>query len=231
MLKSHSTARVANAKMRGYICKAAFTWAEQELGRQHVLAVQQKAPEAVVALALDLTRTGAAVLASTWYPAPAMHQLTDALFGEFELDEQAELARRAGRYVFDQQITGLQRALLGLMMSPKRYIKHAPKAWLHNFSDGTLHFEHDLEAIRPWHRCVYLDWGAHHPVICQMMMQGKRVIYEAKGCKEVEIQVESCDPDRRGCASLASWNGAQSTRGQRCEGGADPRPPGSTHCH
>ena len=205
MLKSQSSARAANAKMRGFICQAAFGWAQQELGRDHVLAVQQRAPEMVGELGLDLSRPGAGFLASTWYPAPAMHVLTDALFGMFEPEEQMELARRAALYVFEQQLTGLQRALLSLMMSPKRYLKHASKAWLHNFSDGTLHFEADLESVRPWHRSVYLDWGAHHPVICRMMMQGKRVIYEAMGCKDVEILVESCDPDGHGCASTVSW--------------------------
>ena len=136
-----------------------------------------------------------------------MHVLAEDIFGADESPARRELTRACGLYVFDKQLNGLQRALLSLMMSPKRYVKHASKAWLHNFNDGDLHFEMGFDEDPMWHRCTYTNWSAHHPVICQMMMQGKRVIYEAMGCKTVEIEVQSCDPDGFGCTSTVRWTG------------------------
>ena len=115
------------------------------------------------------------------------------------------LAQDAGVYVMGKQIRGLQRALLSLMMSPKRYIKHASRAWRHNFSDGDLHYDSGDEAGRAWHRCIYKNWGVHDPLICRMMMHGKVVLYKTMGCEDVELTVESCDQDGAGCSSLVTW--------------------------
>lgn len=193
------------AQMRGFICNAALTWARETQGPERVIEIGHKHPELVEALGLDLSREGAGFLSSVWYPASYMHVLADEIFGTREGPARRKLAAEAGCYIFDKQLNGLQRALLSLMMSPKRYIKHASKAWLHNFNDGDLHYEVGFDDTIMWHRCTYRNWSAHHPVICQIMKQGKRVIYEAMGCKEIEIEDESCDPDGLGCSSTVRW--------------------------
>ena len=195
------------AKMRGFVCRAAFSWAWQHHGEAFVLGLGDRHAPLVEAMGIDLTRDGAAFLPSVWYPAAYMHVLAEDIFGAEESAARRKLTQAAGVYVFDKQLNGLQRALLSLMMSPSRYIKHASKAWLHNFNDGDLFFEAGIDDDRRWHRCIYTNWSAHHPVICQMMMQGKRVIYEAMGCKDIEIVVERCDPDGDGCSSSVHWTG------------------------
>jgi hypothetical protein len=191
--------------MRGFICRAAFTWAAERFGKESVLALAEQIPEDIDQLGVDLTRDGSGFLDSVWYPAEPLKRVLPTIMSEFSHEEQLVFAEEAGRYVFDKQLRGLQRALLGLMMSPKRYIKYASKAWLHNFSDGVLTFESGDEGGRAWHRCTYTEWSAHDPLICRMMVSGKLLIYAAMGCKEVELEVEGCDPQGAGCSSRVSW--------------------------
>lgn len=158
-------------------------------------------PEDALRRHIDLERPGGGLLPSVWYPAVDMHILLDIVMGGRDRPLDIERADRAGPHVFGKQMKGLQKAIFALFMSPPRYVKLAHRAWNHNFDDGELVFE----TADHWHRCTYVNWTAHHPAVCHMIMRGKKKIYEAMGCKEVQIEIERCDP-ALGCSSTAVWS-------------------------
>lgn len=194
-----SDATADPGEIRGFICRCFAEWMEERYGVDEVSRRLAKADPADLA-GIDPGRPGAGVIVSHWYPSDQIWRLLDHLTAGFSPEEIDEIAKQAGLTVFDRQIKGLQRALFSVMMSPSRYVRHAPKAWGHNFSNGELEFE-----VGPHeHKCTYRHWGGHHPLMCRMLMHGKITAYRTMGCRKAELVEMRC-LGGDGCMSHVRW--------------------------
>lgn len=185
--------------IRGMICRDFVEWTVDELGPEEVARALSRADPGDLE-DLDLARPGLGILPSVWYPASRMHRLLDVLFAAVEPSQRLRLAASAGEHVFEAQMSGLQRAIFRLMLTPDRYVKHAHRAWRHNFTNGELAYERMERA----HRCTYTGWRAHHPLICRMMMAGKLTVYRAMGLPDPRVEVVRCARGE-GCESIVRW--------------------------
>ena len=171
--------------IRGIICREFVEWLAIDRGPDYVAdCITRARPEDVQGLHTELPLLG--LLPQRFYPAERMHQLLDVLTADIPHSEHDRMCQRAGEYIFDRQVRGLQRAIFALMLSPSRYVKHAHRAWRHNFRDGEVTYE----AGDDWHRSTYTNWGGQHPLICRMMMYGKASEYRVMGCQEPTVEVE-----------------------------------------
>ena len=195
--------------IKGIICHAAFDWAFRDQGQALVNRMRAEVPDELGQLGLEPGRRGGGFRDSNWYAAKPVHALLDSMMRAYPESEHLELAARGGRFIFERQLRGVQRSLFKVMMKPRRYLRHAPRAWKHYFSDGSIQYSTSESGTeREWHRSMYSHWGSHHPLICRMMMSGRVVVYEAMGCLDTQLEIEHCDPTGRGCASVVSWNSA-----------------------
>jgi hypothetical protein len=185
--------------IKGFICASFAEWTHAQLGeaffRRGLMRVSADDLDG-----LSLATPDLGIVPIEWYGASRMHRILEALTAELGDEEKAKMSAIAGRYIFERQMTGLQRALFSLLLTPTRYVKHASKAWRSNFTNGELEFETGPD----FHRCVYRAWHAHHPLICKMMMHGKLAVYRAMGMKRARVEVVRC-ADGDGCDSIVRW--------------------------
>ena len=189
-------------RIRGFVCRAFVQYAQATRGEilsaERFLGCTHPLPEP----GLDPDLDGLGFLPSRWYPADLVHEVIDIATSGLSTAEMHELAGGAGRNVFHQQITGLQRAIFSLLATPARMAKHSTRAWLHNFSSGRLEYE-TREGMQ---RSTYHDWVEHHPLLCRGLMTGRLEAFKAMGLEDVRIKIERCDP-KLGCSSTV-WRGA-----------------------
>lgn len=196
------TAEREQPAIRGAICRSFLDWVRGECGPTHP-------EERFVSASAELTAAVVpgdphfGMLVNRMYPAETVHELLELLMPGADDQQRLQACDPAGQYIFKHQLSGLQRAVFSLMLTPKRYVKHAHRAFRHNFSDGDLNYEEGED----WHRCVYTNWSCHHPLVCRMVMFGKLSVYRAMGCANPTIEIERCDP-ATGCSSLVRWGDA-----------------------
>ncbi len=188
------------ARIRGFVCRAFVQYAQETRGEilsaERFLGCRHALPEH----GLDPDLSGLGFLPSRWYPADLVHEVIDIATSALSTVEMHARAGGAGRSVFHQQITGLQRAIFSLLATPTRMAKHSTRAWLHNFSTGRLEYE-TREAMQ---RSTYHDWDEHHPLLCRGLMIGRVEAFKAMGLKKVRIKIDRCDPEH-GCSSTVWW--------------------------
>ena len=189
-----------DGRVRGTICHGFLDFLQQQLGVEEIarrLGGTLGLPEFE---GLEVRRPGIGFLPSRWYGASMVHQLLDLVLGDLPQAQQRNLASMGGRFVFAQQLTGLQRALFALLLTPPRYVRHAQRAWTHNFGSGLVTFEVGERS----HRTTYTSWVEHHPMICRAMMSGRLEVYAAMGKKDARVAVDCCSPET-GCSSTVWW--------------------------
>lgn len=187
------------AAIRGYICRGFAEHIVRRWGTPWVSRAAARLPPEMTE-GLDLRRDDLGFVPSRWYPAHEVHALLDLIFEEIPEHRQFELAGEAGRHVFTTQLQGFQRTLFALILSPNRFVRHAPKAWAHNFRTGEVSYETGPRH----HTSTYRHWQEHHPIICRGMMVGRLEVYAAMGLENARVSIECCDPER-GCRSTVYW--------------------------
>lgn len=152
----------------------------------------------------DGSRSTFGVLASQWYPAPAVHTILDELTRGLSADEMQNLARSAAQGVMSSTLRGAHRIVLSTLVSPERYLKHVDTFWRLHYDTGTP----VVTASAPTeHRAVYVDWTSHHPFACQLNMASARPLYEAMGCNQVQYKVIGCVAlGKPRCETEISWS-------------------------
>ncbi|MEM6296015.1 MAG: hypothetical protein AAGA54_32380 [Myxococcota bacterium] len=190
----------SGGKIRGFICRAFTESIQAQLGDELVAEKVRAVARSSGSWQVDPGATGLNFLHSRWYPAPLVNALIDAAVDGLPRPRQLEIAGRAGRATFRRQITGLQRALFALFLTPERLAKHGVKAWRHNYGSGDVSFE----AFEGSTISTYRNWTEHHPLTCRAMMMGRIELYRAMKLPDVRVKVLTCDP-RRGCRSRVWW--------------------------
>ncbi len=190
----------ASGRVRGFICRAFTQSIQEQVGYEAVAKNVDTVAMTSGAWAIDPQVGGMNFLQSRWYPATLVNALIERSVAGLPRAQQLEVASRAGRNTFRQQMTGLQRALFALFLTPERLAKHASKAWRHNFGSGDVSYtslDHSTVSM-------YERWVEHHPLVCRAMMMGRIELYRAMKLPDVRVKVLCCDPVR-GCQSRIWW--------------------------
>ncbi len=192
--------QLREGRVRGFVCHGFVEYMQTRLGVEATAERLRSHVDFEASGFLRPEEAGLGFLPSRWYPASLLHELLDAALAHLPEERRRVMAARAGRFVFERQISGLQRALFSLFLSPARYARHASKAWDHNFGSGRVLFEERPHS----HISHYVEWKEHHPVICRAMMIGRLEVYKSMGKRDARTYVERCDPIE-GCCSRVYW--------------------------
>jgi hypothetical protein len=143
------------------------------------------------------------VVASSWYPAPAVHQILDRLLQGRSAAQVTELARGGAEAVIANTLRGVYRLLFETMMSPERYARNSQKLFSRYCDAGTM----TKRATSPTsHLSTIVDWRAHHPFLCDLIIYTGVYVYRAMGCKNVKMERVSCiSRGARECSFVISW--------------------------
>ncbi|MFW6197365.1 MAG: hypothetical protein ACOC5B_00740 [Myxococcota bacterium] len=174
--------------IKGTAIREFLAWYARTRGETTVRRVIEDLPRDVRSW-FDPEHEALGVLASTWYPARAIHALLDAMTTGMTVDERERFAAEGGETVMRNTLSGIYRALFRVIANPDRYAKMAPKVWHTYYRSGQLTVERPGEGRAVSH---IRDWGSHHPVICEMHRAAARVIYEGMGCRDVSVTREAC---------------------------------------
>lgn len=180
---SEDLGRVKGAALREFLRYLHGTLPDGELERR-LQALDEETRSA-----LDISKSRVGVLASSWYPASAIHTLLDQAFA---LDANVDYTRdiQAGAAaVMTATLHGIYKVLFRTMMSPARYAKHAQKLWSRYYDRGQVT---KIEAGPTAQRTEIRDWTSHHRVLCDLNYAAARHIYEAMGCHDVEARRIAC---------------------------------------
>jgi hypothetical protein len=128
------------------------------------------------------------VLASSWYPAAAIHALLDGFLADHVHDRQV-LAREGARATIDATLTGVYRWLFETMMTPDRYARNAQKLFSRYYEPGTMT---KTPLGDSGHLSVVRDWPGHHPLLCDMLVHTAEYVYGALGCRDVRSPRTAC---------------------------------------
>lgn len=195
--RAESVDRIKGAAIREFL-----VWIRVRLGDERVRATFARVDDAYRAT-FDPSADAFGVLASTWYPAPAVHALCDALTDGFTLEQQTALAREGSRVLMDRTMRGLYRFLFEQLVSPARFAAIAPRIWRTYFTSG----ERSTEILSPTrHDCVLKDWRGHHRFVCLVQVHATTWIYEVTGCRNVATVQSACVADgARECRWTVTW--------------------------
>ena len=193
----------ARGRIKGVLFREFADWYAKEAGQPAMAEAVARMADADQAL-LDAQRPGLGIVVSDWYPAALGHRLIDAtLVGHSDAEKDA-MAWRSGLSVVEASMRGLQKLAFELLMTPARYRTYIQRIWNLNFDSGRCSVEdtgqyEQLGTIR--------QWRGHHPFICKMIVAGKPKIYQAMGCRSVEVRVVSCVSNGSdACRSQTRWN-------------------------
>ena len=128
------------------------------------------------------------VLASSWYPAAAIHVLLDGFLADHG-EERELLAREGARTTIDATLKGVYRWLFETMMTPERYARNAQKLFSRYYEPGTML---KTPLGDHGHLSVVRDWPGHHPLLCDMLVNTAEYVYSALGCRDVRAPRTAC---------------------------------------
>jgi hypothetical protein len=171
--------------IRGAAISGFIRWYEQHYGAARLVTELGRLP-GHTRERLDLIASNT-LFDSKWYLAADVHALVDTIGGDFrERREIVDLgAREAARYT----LSGVNRTLLRLFVTPALYARLGPRMWEKYYNHGSI--EHTVEKagrlttrIRGWH--------AHHPLICDICMPTAVYIFQTMGLSDVRIERPAC---------------------------------------
>lgn len=164
-------------------------------------AVARLPPEARAGLDPRERRLG--VVASTWYPAPAVHAVLDAFARAHPDAERAPLVHDGVQVVVTRMFRGLYAVLFELVATPERYTRHIQRAWrqLHDTGQREVQLLGPGEALS-----ITSQWGGHHPVLCELTVETMCAVFERMGCKRVSAQrLECVSRGAHRCSAQLRW--------------------------
>lgn len=200
MLSLSVSVEAGRGQIRGFMCRSFAKSLQEQLGMEVVAERVTPVLAAWNESTVEPGQLGAGFLPTRWYRADFIHDVLDAVLGPVTKADLLELTAVLGRNAFREHMSGLQRAVFALFVSPDRVTKHAGKAWRHNFSSGELTYE----TFSNSHLSTYRNWREHHPVMCRAVMLGRLEIYGAMRLPDVRVKVLTCDP-AHGCRSQVWW--------------------------
>ncbi|MBK7399586.1 MAG: hypothetical protein IPJ34_25840 [Myxococcales bacterium] len=176
------------AQIKGSAFREFLRWYRERFGDTRVRALTSALPPEI-RRQIDPSADAFGILASTWYPAPIIHALCDAVVAGLDERQQSALAREASRVLMDATLRGLYRFLFEQLASPARIVMLAPRIWRTYFDSGERTTE-IVSAAR--HDGVIQNWRGHHPFLCAVQVHATTSLYEAAGCRNVATTPLDC---------------------------------------
>ncbi len=191
-------------RIKGAAIREFLRWYVERVGEARAAELFRQVPSPHRAF-FDPSSPTLGVLASTWYPAPAMHALCDAVTGNLAPSQQLVLAREGSRALMESTLRGVYRFLLQQMVSPERFAALAPRVWRTYFDSG----DRSTDIVSPGrHDGIIRDWAGHHPFICAVQVHATTWIYENTGCKQVAtFQTDCVSRGSAFCKWTTTWRG------------------------
>jgi hypothetical protein len=194
---------VAGARMKGAGISNFLVWYVGRFGHARLRRIAEGIPEPHRAYFRTEDPT-LGMLASTWYPAAAIHPLLDGFLAEHGA-ERGLLAREGARATMEATLKGVYRWLFESMMTPERYARNAQKLFSRYYEPGTML---KTPLGDHGHLSVVRDWPGHHPLLCDMLVNTAEYVYSALGCRDVRASRMACvsegAPD---CRFEITWSG------------------------
>jgi hypothetical protein len=192
----------AEPKVKGVALREFLSWYAGAHGADAIRSIFTTLPkEARPDLLQDAPNLG--LIASGWYSAKAVHAVLDHLTSRLPPAERQRIAREAAQAIMRETLTGVYRALLETFISPDRYARNAQRFFSRFFDQGTMT---KTKTAPNTHLTVIREWAAHHPFLCDLVMQMPVPVYGMMGCKDVRVKKLRCisdgDPD---CAYDTTW--------------------------
>lgn len=128
------------------------------------------------------------LVASTWYPAAAVHRLVDAVTQGLNDGARSEFARLAARAVTAGMLSGVYKTLFSMMSDPDRYARHGQRLWASMYDTGRWSAAMGVKELVAQIRF----WSGHHPVLCEMNAASGVPLLEAMGCRGAQFQQQTC---------------------------------------
>jgi hypothetical protein len=195
----------AAARIKGAGIVHFVRWYAGRFGQDRLRRTAGRIPEQHLA-AFDLDDPALGVLASSWYPAAAIHALLDGFVADHPSDLPV-LAREGARATIDATLKGVYRWLFETMMTPERYGRNAQKLFSRYYEPGTMTKQPLGDA---GHLSIVRDWPGHHPLLCDMLVHTAEYVYAALGCRDVRSPRTACvaqgAPE---CRFEITWNPAR----------------------
>ena len=155
---------------------------------------------------LTLADPALGLLAGTWYPAPMIHHLLDAMTAGLKHHERQALIREAAREAVRVTLSGVYKVLFQAIMSPDRYARNAQTLFSRYFNTGAIAKAAIDTPDGSGHHSVIRDWTGHHPVLCDVLIYTAEYIYGALGCQDVIVQKTGCvSTGHPECTFIIAW--------------------------
>ncbi len=140
------------------------------------------------------------MLASTWYPAEAVHRMIDLLCQGLTVTQRRALADELAYATMSELMRGAHRAILRIVGSPDLHSRFVQRLWDTHFDNGSVHVERRAanESL-----VVRARWRSHHPFLCEFGAASDRFIFPAMGLQGVRYGMERCISE--GDADCAHW--------------------------
>jgi hypothetical protein len=200
---SRSMADPVAARIKGAGIVHFLGWYVDRFGQERLrrTAEEMPGPHRVY---FDLGDRVLGVLASSWYPAPAIHALLDGFVAAHPQDRET-LAREGARSTIDATLKGVYRWLFETMMTPDRYARNAQKLFSRYYEPGLMTKEPLGER---GHLSIVRDWPGHHPLLCDMLVHTAEYVYGALGCRDVRSPRTACVAEGAPeCRFEITWSG------------------------
>jgi hypothetical protein len=175
------------ARIKGAAFREFVVWVGESRGASVLARAVAHLPNSEQAR-FDLDRPGLGILPATWYPAPLIHRLLDALLEEAP-GQRIALARGGARATIDATLRGVYRILFAALATPERYARHSQRLWDGYYDNGRL----EIHSAEPGVALSRISgWSSHHPLICEMHEHAAARLYEAMGCRDVRTRRLTC---------------------------------------
>jgi hypothetical protein len=129
------------------------------------------------------------LVANDWYPSPVVHALLDTVASGRSEHEMSVLMREATAFTVRRLSRGIYQFLFRMVASPALYARHIQKAWsmIHTTGRRTISITSPGLADS-----TIEDWPGHHRWLCELSMETMRAVFEAMGCRDLELTRSEC---------------------------------------
>ena len=189
---------------KGVVIRELLLWWQRNRDHLAVMRIAEHGSGSHLRRHIDVTREGAGILPSAWYPCELLHEIIDFLTRELPPRERQALARRVGAEGMAESLRTIYRPITGMMQSPEQYARHVQRFWNQRFDTGTV----ESTSSRPGEHTIEVrGWTSHHPFSCLAHAAAQEAVYEFMACRDIRASVETCvTAGAEACRVHVHWN-------------------------
>ena len=191
-------------RVKGVALRNFVEWLRADLGPAEMGAVFARLSKAHREQ-LDPEHAALGILASSWYSAPLVHDLLEALAADREAAELERFVSEGTHFALQRSLTTVHRAILRIVGSPSRHARFCQNLWRTYYDHGRV----ESVVQGPGRQLItYYDWEAHQALLCRMTTRSDVTIFSLMGLRDVAArQISYVDEGADGCAHEVTWTG------------------------